>query len=239
MGGGGLQPGKRHVWLAGIAGVFAPELRSRFTWRKANPLGSIALLRAHAGLLGLAAVNFLANLAHVVLPSTTVLYAGYRYGWDEAAIGLMLAGVGACSLIVQVGLIKPFVSRFGEPTALVVGLLFGGLGFAIYGGAPTGVIFCIGVPVMSLWGLAGPATQSLMSRRVSASEQGQLQGANSSIMGIASLVGPSLFTLSFAFAIGRDHDWAPIGTPFFLAALIMLAATALAWQVAGPRASGG
>jgi DHA1 family tetracycline resistance protein-like MFS transporter len=216
-----------------------PELRSGFTWRKANPVGSLTLLRRHAELLGLAGVAFLSNLAHVVLPSTAVLYAGYRYGWDEATLGIMLAGVGICSLLVQVGLVGPFVKYFGERTALVAGLLFGAVGFTIYGGAPTGVIFCAGVPVMALWGLASPALQSLMTRHVSASEQGQLQGANGSLMGIASLLGPSLFTLSFAYAIAKGQAWMPIGTPFLLAALIMVVSTVMAWRVTAPRLSGG
>src|SRR5262249_16794231 len=72
------------------------ERRMSFAWARANPVGSLVLLRSHHGLLGLAAVNFLANLAHVVLPSVTVLYATYRYGWDNGIMGLTLAGVGVC-----------------------------------------------------------------------------------------------------------------------------------------------
>jgi hypothetical protein len=72
-----------------------PERRGSFSWAKANPLGALKLLRSQPQLLGLAGANFFAQLAHVVLPSVTVLYAGYRYGWDETAVGFMLAGVGA------------------------------------------------------------------------------------------------------------------------------------------------
>lgn len=208
-----------------------PERRAGFQWRKANPVGALNLLRTHPHLLGLASANFLGNLAHAVLPSTAVLYMGYRYGWDERAVGFMLAGVGVCSAIVQGGLIGPIVKRFGERRALLTGLLFGAAGFAIYGLAATGPVFLAGIPVMALWGLAGPSAQGLMTRHVSPSEQGRLQGANSSIMGIAELLGPGLFTLTFAAFISTQRAWHLPGAPFLLAAVLLLAALFTAWRV--------
>src|SRR5256885_8799222 len=59
----------------------------------------------------------------------------------------------------------------------VVGPALGGLlGMALYSLASVGEFFLVGVPVMSLWGLSGPAILGMMSRLVSPSEQGQLQG---------------------------------------------------------------
>jgi DHA1 family tetracycline resistance protein-like MFS transporter len=150
-------------------------------------------------------------------------------------MGLTLAGVGACSLIVQGGLVGPVVARLGERRALLLGLLFGAIGFAIYGLAPTGPLFLIGVPVMALWGFATPAAQGLMTRRVSPSEQGRLQGANSGLMGIAGLIGPGLFTLTFAQFIGAQRDWHLPGAPFLLAALLLIAAMLIAWRATRPR----
>ncbi|MGH7491595.1 MAG: TCR/Tet family MFS transporter [bacterium] len=208
-----------------------PERRASFAWKRANPVGSLNLLRTHPQLLGLATSNFLGNLAHAVLPSTAVLYMSYRYGWDERAVGFMLAGVGVCSAIVQGGLIGPIVKRFGERRALLTGLIFGAAGFAIYGLAATGTVFSAGIPVMALWGLAGPSAQGLMTRHVGPSEQGRLQGANSSIMGIAELLGPGLFTLTFAAFISTQRDLHLPGAPFFLAALLLVAAMFTAWRV--------
>ena len=116
------------------------EKRVPFSWRNANPLGALKLLRSHPTLAGLAASFFLMNLAHVVLPSTTVLYLHYRYGWDTRAVGVFLAGVGISSLLVQGFLVKPAVRWLKERRALAVGLSFGAAGFAIYGLAPTGAI---------------------------------------------------------------------------------------------------
>jgi DHA1 family tetracycline resistance protein-like MFS transporter len=86
-----------------------------FAWKRANPIGSLKLLLSHKRLTGLAVVDFVANVAHQVLPSVFVLYAAYRYGWGETAVGLTLAFVGVCSAIVQGLLIGPIVSRIGRP----------------------------------------------------------------------------------------------------------------------------
>jgi DHA1 family tetracycline resistance protein-like MFS transporter len=208
-----------------------PECRAAFSWRRANPVGALNLLRSRTDLLGLATVNFLALLAQQALPAVFVLYGAYRYGWDERMVGLTLACVGICSAVVGGALVRPVAQRFGERLTLVAGLLSGAAGFVIFGLAPTGSIFWIGIPVMALWGLASPATQALMSRRVAASEQGQLQGAGSSLVGITGLFGPGLFTIVFAAFIGRLGSLYLPGAPFLLAALLLLGASILAARV--------
>ena len=209
----------------------APDKRAGFAWSRANPIGSIALLRSDKTLLGLAAVLFLYNLAHAVLPAVFVLYAGYRYGWSTGMIGLTLAMVGVCAAIVQGGMVKPVVAKLGEQTTLIIGLCCGAVGFAIYGLAPTGPLFWAGIPVMALWGLTSPAVQGLMTRLVSPTEQGQLQGAGSSLMAVASLFGPALFTLTFAYFIDPQRAVQLPGAPFLLAALLLLVSALLAWRV--------
>jgi len=215
------------------------DKRMALSSARANPVGSLALLRQHAELLGLAAANFLAYMAHVALPTTFVLYAGYRYGWDERAVGFALALVGICAVVVQAGLVGRLVKLFGERRTLLIGLVFGALGFAVYGVAPNGLLFCAGIPLMALWGLASPTAGGLMSKRVSASEQGQLQGANASIQGIANLVAPGIFAFLFAYAIGPGRGWGLPGAPFLLAALLLAAAAGLAWWVTRARAGHG
>jgi len=207
-----------------------PQSRMAFGWRRANPVGALVLLRSHHELFGLAAVAFLGYLAHAVLPSTSVLYMGYRYGWGTASVGLMMAGVGVAAMIVQGGLIRPITARFGERATLLAGSLSGAAGFFTYGVATEGWIFCLGIPIMAFWGLSGPATQALMSRRVRLSEQGQLQGAIASINGVAGLLGPTLFTEVFAYFIGPGAGGHLPGAPFLLASLLLISAGAIAWR---------
>jgi DHA1 family tetracycline resistance protein-like MFS transporter len=215
------------------------DKRMAFSWARANPVGSLRLLARHRALLGIGAVSFLYHLAHAVLPAVAVLYTSYRYGWDAQTMGLTLAAVGVASGVVQAGLVKPVVNRMGERATLVVGLLFGAAGFAIYGLAATSAGFWTGIPVMALWGLAGAAAMGIMSRLVGSSEQGQLQGANSSLMALAGLIGPGLFGYAFAWAIAPGAAWNLPGTPFLLASALLLAATALAWWVTRPRPAQG
>jgi MFS transporter, DHA1 family, tetracycline resistance protein len=205
-----------------------PERRSPFAWRRANPVGALLLLRSQPGLIGLAGVNFLSNLAHAALPSVGVLYMMYRYGWNERTVGLTMAGVGIAAVVVQGGITGPMVKRLGERRALIAGLAFGVVGFAMFGLAPTGTLFWGGIPVMALWGIVNPASQGLMSRRIGPQQQGQLQGANASLMGVANLIGPGLFTLTFAFAIDAANEWGLPGAPYLLASGLLAMAIVVA-----------
>jgi DHA1 family tetracycline resistance protein-like MFS transporter len=91
---------------------------------------------------------------------------------------------------------------------------------------------------MALWGFAGPSAQALMSRRVSESEQGQLQGANASLQAIAGLIGPGLFTQAFAQAIGTGAGIHLPGMPFFLASAMLALSGAIAWRATRPSPRG-
>jgi DHA1 family tetracycline resistance protein-like MFS transporter len=195
----------------------APENRSAFSWDNANPVGSLGFLGSHRELLTLSSVNFLLQLAHNVLPTVFVLYASNRYGWNLRATGSALALTGVCNIVVQGLLVKQVVARVGEWGAVLAGLVFGGLGFAIYGLAPTGQTFLLGTPVFALIGLFGPGFQGLVTRRVSASEQGRLQGANASLAGMAGVIGPLMFGFTYAWFVAPGHPSVP-GAAFMLAA---------------------
>ena len=204
--------------------------RSPFRLRKANPVGALYLLRSDRILARLSVVNFFAQLAHVVLPSTFVLYATYRYGWDSKTVGLTLALVGICSMVVQGVAIGPIVKWLGERLALLMGLGFGVAGFLIFGMASSGSWFWLGIPVMSLWGIAGAATQALMTRLVAPDQQGQLQGATGSVQSVAQLLGPFVFTLTLAYFIGGHAPIKLPGAPFLLASGLLALAFAIAAQ---------
>jgi DHA1 family tetracycline resistance protein-like MFS transporter len=204
------------------------DRRAPFRWKSANPLGALKLLRSNPVLAGLSVANFMAQLAHVVLPSVFVLYASYRYGWDTTQVGLTLAIVGICSMAVQGAAIGPMVRYFGERRALLLGLGCGAAGFLIYGAAPSGVLFWLGIPVMALWGVAGAAIQALMTELVPPDQQGQLQGATSSVQSVSQMVGPFLFTLTFAYFIGPQAPMTLPGAPFLLAAALLLLALVIA-----------
>jgi DHA1 family tetracycline resistance protein-like MFS transporter len=212
------------------------DRRSPFRWTSANPIGALHLLRSDRVLAGLSVVNFVAQLAHVVLPSTFVLYATYRYGWDATTVGLTLAMVGVCAMAVQGLAIGPIVRRLGERRALVLGLACGAAGFLIFGMAPTGPLSWLGIPVMALWGVSGAALQALTTQLVKPEQQGQLQGATTSVQSVSQLLGPFLFTLTFAYFIGAQAPVKLPGAPFLLAAALLLLALVIAVRTLAARA---
>ena len=179
-----------------------PERRAKkFSLVNANFFGSLRLLASNAQLAGLATAQFFYMIAHNVYPAVFVWFTMYRYGWQEGTNGLALAATGVCSIIVQGGLVGPVVKALGARRALIVGLLFGITGFLIYGIGPGDISVWIAIPIGALWGFYGPAAQTLMTQHVSPTQQGQLQGALGSLMGIAAIISPPLYTNVFAAAI--------------------------------------
>ncbi|WP_421931222.1 TCR/Tet family MFS transporter [Phenylobacterium sp.] len=210
----------------------AEKRTTSFDWKRANPLGSLAFLRAHGDLLGLAGVGFLFQLAHTVLPSIFVLYSGYRYGWSPGIIGLTMMATGLLGVMVQTLLVGPVVARIGERGALLLGAAGGCVGFALYGFAPTGWFYIASAPVFAVMNFLQPGLQGLMTRRVGPTHQGQLQGANQSLQGIASVLGPMMFGTIFAWSIRHDAVLHAPGLAIYLAALLLLMALALGVRVA-------
>lgn len=195
-----------------------PERRAaRFTLARANPVGSLSLLRSRAGLGGLAGVYFFTQLATMVWPSVFVLYTGYRYGWTPGVVGLTMMVGGVMGIAVQSFLVGPTIRRFGERGAMLAGAGAATIGLSWYGLAPSSVFYWLGMPINCLGGLLIPGLQGLMTRRVGPDEQGQLQGANQSLAGLASVIGPSLFGLSFAWAVRHPAAHLP-GLPLLVAA---------------------
>lgn len=208
------------------------ERRMKFSWRRANPVGAMMLLKRHAELAGLAVVNFLLYFAHHVFSAVFVLYAGLRYGWGPWQVGALLALVGVLDMIVQGVLVGPISKRFGDRATMIVGLFGGTVGIALMGWAPTGVAFIVAMLPNALWGLAMPTLQSLMTRRVGENEQGQLQGANMSVASIAGVLSPLFFGWIYSISTEADSPIHLPGLAFYLAAIVLLMAAGIGWVTA-------
>jgi DHA1 family tetracycline resistance protein-like MFS transporter len=202
--------------------------RAKTGWHMANPLGSLTLLRSHPELAGLSVVTTLYYLAHQALPSVFVLYTEFRYGWGQPQVGTSLTVVGVCAAAVSGGVVGPYVKKLGERFSLLSGLLYGTLGFAGMAAAVRGSYFLATIPFIALWGIAGPAMQSLMSQRVDHSSQGKLQGAINSLRAITGMVGPVLFTQVFSAAIAPASRLHLPGAPYYLGAFLLFSSLVLA-----------
>jgi DHA1 family tetracycline resistance protein-like MFS transporter len=238
---GGISP-RLPFWVAGglsvcngLYGLFvlpeslAKENRSPFSWKRANPVGSVVLLRRNKVLLGMAAVLLLGYTAQQSLMNVYVLYCDYRYGWSIQKIGASLAVVGSISALYGALLVGKAVKRLGERGAMPLGLICGATGWVMMGMSKTGMLVWFSIPVLNLMAVVWPSAQSIMSHEVGPSEQGQLQGAVNSVRGVAGLVGPGLFTWVFSTTV----HMAP-GMAFFVAAGILLVSLVVA-EVVRPK----
>lgn len=209
------------------------EHRRPFSWTKANPAGTMLSLRRYRSVAGLVGSVFFIYLAQAGLESIWVLYVGHRYLWDVRAAGLSLAVVGLSNAVVQGGLVRRIIPALGERRTLLFGMAVGVLAFIAYGSASVGwLIYPIAV-FNSLSGLMGPAVQAIMSKEVSANEQGLLQGGVMSMQSLTRILGPLIASSAFGYFIS---DRAPVKVPgmsFFVGAGFIFIALLLAVRFFG------
>jgi MFS transporter, DHA1 family, tetracycline resistance protein len=198
----------------------APQNRSRFSLAKANPLGSFRFLRSHNNLAGLAFLLFIYQLAHQVFQNVFVLYTTHRYDWNSKTVGACLMTFGLLSVFMQGYVVRRTAVSLGEWRMVLIALLAGAVGYALFGLSPSGWIFWASIPVFSLVSFFSAGLQGLMTRRVGAESQGQLQGVNSSIVGIAGMIGPMIFSSIFSMAISPSATVQFPGAPFLAAAVL-------------------
>jgi len=206
----------------------ASENRREFSWGRSNPAGALMALHRHRMAFGLASSFFLIVLAHQVLPSTWVLYTGFRYQWTVKQTGLSLAVVGVMAAIVQGGLTRIIIPKFGERRSVTYGLVVAAVTYAGYGLATEGWMVFVILVMGSISGVTGPALQGLISRGVDANEQGAVQGALTSLSSVAGIMGPPMATGLFGYFVS---DRAPVKVPgvaFYWSAVLVIVAMFLA-----------
>ncbi|MQP64476.1 MFS transporter [Niveispirillum sp. SYP-B3756] len=207
----------------------APANRRPFSWRRANPVGSLAALFKHPAVLGLAATRTCSVLAMGMLQTIWVLYTTKLFKWGELENGLSLAALGLATAVVQGVLISRIVRRLGEARTVLLGLTVEALAYLGYGMAGSGALFVGAILIHALAGISSPAIQSVVTRSVGANEQGAVQGAFASVQSVtfifAPLIGAELYGL---FTAGESSHSLKAGIPFFFGAGCLLLAGLIA-----------
>ena len=208
------------------------EQRSSFTLKKANPFGTIGRLRGYPLVAGLALVYVCLSFAQRGLENVWVLYTSYRFDWNEMTNGLVLGLVGIMAVIVQGGLVRPIIKRFGERKTVLFGITISMLAFIGYGLAPVGWIVLVIIVFGSISGVSGPAIQSLVASQVDPSEQGKVQGALTSLMSLTNIFAPVFFTTGLFSYFTSEQAIVPLpGASFLVGALFIFVALLLAMRV--------
>ena len=187
-------------WLYGyfiLPESLGQEHRRKFDWRRANPLGSLKFFLRYKVILGLVASIILIYIAGHAVQSTWSYYTMEKYSWDEDMVGYSLAFVGLMVAFVQGWLIRFIIPKIGQERSVYVGLSLYAIGFFLFGIATQGwMMFAFLIPYC-LGGIAGPSLQGIMSGQVPPNQQGELQGALTSLISMTSIVGPLLMTWLF------------------------------------------
>ena len=201
--------------------TLAPENRRRFDWRRANPLGAARQIASMPMIAWFFVAMFLFDLAHHSYPAVWSFYAKEAFAWTNAEIGLSLAIVGVSFAVAQGWLIRIIIPRMGEVPTAFWGFVLSIAGLVGFGLATKGWMVYVIIPFTGLGALITPAMTALMSRRVPADAQGELQGALAGVLGVTLIVSPVLMTQIFGhFTSAAAPVYLP-GAPFLGAAVLM------------------
>jgi len=206
------------------------EHRREFHWKRASPFGSLLLFKKYPFIGRLAISFFLIYMAAQSVQANWNFFTIYRFQWSEKMVGLSLAVVGLLVGLVQAGLTRVINPRLGNERSIYLGLLLYSLGLAMFAFATEGwMMFAFLIPYC-LGGIAGPSLQSVLAGHVPPNEQGELQGALTSLMSLTTILGPLLMNNLFKFfTTGKDHIHFP-GAPFLLGAIFMVSSIIVAWM---------
>lgn len=196
------------------------ETARRFEWRRANPLGALKHLSKLPGVQRLLVIYFLYNVAFAVYPSVWSYFGKERFEWSPAMLGLSLGMFGLMMALVQGGIIRLVLRRFGDYGTVVLGHLFAIAAYFAIAVVNSGTLALILTPLAAFAGIISPALQGIMSKQVEDNAQGELQGVLTSTVSLAMILSPLAMTNIFAYF---TTDTAPIylpGAPF-LTALVL------------------
>jgi len=207
----------------------AKENRREFEWKRANPITAFLRLKKYPSLIGLIIAIFLLYVGSHAVHSNWSFYTMYRFHWDEKMVGISLGAVGLLVGIVQGGLIRWTSPRLGNEKSIYIGLSLYTIGMLLFAFATESWMMFVFLIPYCLGGIAGPALQSVVSGKVPANEQGEIQGTLASLMSASAIVGPIMMTNTFYFFTHKEAPFQLPGAPFILGGFLMLLSTILAY----------
>jgi MFS transporter, DHA1 family, tetracycline resistance protein len=208
----------------------APENRRPFDWRRANPIGSLTRLGNYPVILGLVASLVLIYIAGFSVQGTWTFYTMEKFKWDEEMVGWSLAMIGLCFAVVQGGLTRVLIPKLGQQRSVYIGLLFYALGFSLFAAASQSWMMFAFMAVYALGGIAGPSIQGIISTQVPANEQGEVQGALTSLTSVTAIFGPIIMANLFSYFTADKAPFYFPEAPYVLSAVLTVVSAALAWR---------
>ncbi|MBO9633580.1 MAG: TCR/Tet family MFS transporter [Chitinophagaceae bacterium] len=220
-------------WLYGyfiLPESLKKENRREFEWKRANPVGSLLHLKKYPAITGLVISLVIIYIASHAVQTNWAYYGKEKFNWGHFEIGVSLGVVGLMVGLVQGLLIRKTIPLFGQEKSIYYGFLLYGLGMLLFALATQGWMMYVFTVVYCLGGIGNPALMGVISNHVPANEQGELQGALTSLMSVTAIIGPPIMTQMFRFFTEKSAPVYMPGAPFYLGALMIFAATWLAYR---------
>jgi MFS transporter, DHA1 family, tetracycline resistance protein len=207
------------------------ENRRPFEWKRANPFGSLKFLTRHPEIGGLALGFFLIYLGAQAVQGNWNFFTIYRFNWSEKMVGISLAVVGVLVGAVQAGLTRVINPKIGNEKSIYLGLSLYALGLILFAFATEGwMMFAFLIPYC-LGGICGPSLQSIISGHVPSNQQGELQGALTSLMSLTTIIGPLIMNSTFAYFTSDKAPFYLPGIHFLIGAACMLMSIFITYRV--------
>src|SRR6478672_5880659 len=216
----------------------AAENRRSFEWKRANPFGAFKHLKKYPAVAALAVSFFLVYMAGQAVQSVWSFFGIERFRWSPKLIGISLGMVGLLVGLVQGVLIRYINPKLGNTKSIYIGFGMYALGLVLFACATRGWMMFIFLIPYCLGGISGPALQSIITGHVPANEQGELQGALTSLISATSIISPVIMTSLFAHFTSKQTSLYFPGAPFVLGAILMAAAGFVAYNVLSKETEG-
>jgi DHA1 family tetracycline resistance protein-like MFS transporter len=200
----------------------SPSLRRSFNWKRANPVGSLMQLKKYPVVSGLVITLILFYIASHSVQSNWAYYTMLKFNWNESMVGYSLGVVGVLLAFVQGFLIRKIVPKFGQKNSVYIGLALNVIGLLFFAFSSTGVLMLLSLIPYCLGAISGPALQSVISSQIPNNQQGELQGALTSLLSLTSIIGPLLMNNLFAYFTEKTTPIYFPGAPFILGAILLI-----------------
>ena len=169
---------------------------------RVNPFAGIRRMLAVAPLLPLIATYGLIELIANLIGTLWLLSGHDRFHWSDATLGASLATLGLFHVVSFAFLAAPLATRLGERRAIIVGIVCDSVAMMSIGMVANGWVAFAVAPLFALGSIGVPVLQAAMTRAVDSNTQGELQGVLTSIVSLASIVGPLVASGVYAVTAG-------------------------------------
>jgi MFS transporter, DHA1 family, tetracycline resistance protein len=173
--------------------------RKRIDWRALNPFVPLRWALTSRALIPLLAAFFLISLVGQTYTTVWVLFVKDRFDWTTTEVGLSLSAFGVL-VFAQAFAIGPLTRWLGERGTLLLGIVCDAIALLTLAFAQASWIVFAVIPPLAFGGIGLPALRSLQTNAVDREHQGQLQGVIASLLSLAAIFGPLVFSWIYALS---------------------------------------